>query len=56
MNDAEFGFESFVSDEVVSLLLKVARRADELMAGNENATGGRDYWTEAELEVFATGA
>ncbi len=52
MNNAEVSFEGVVVDEILRLLLSVARRADELMR-SENARGERDFWREAEKEILA---
>ncbi len=53
MNNAEATFDGTASDEIVRLLLSVARRADELMRGSGNVRDERDFWREAEVEVLA---
>lgn|GEM_PF-5631619 len=40
-------------DEIVELLLNVARRADELRRRNEGEASERDFWREAEAEVWS---
>jgi len=54
MNTAEITLENPASDEIMRLLLDVARRADELMRRSGSAVGERDFWREAEAEVFAS--
>ena len=51
-------FESLLSstpaagDELASLELEVARRADKLMRDDDGRRPGRDFWLEAEEEVW----
>ena len=41
-----------VNDDVIALLLSVARRADELVRTENERAPERDFWREAEQEVF----
>ena len=41
-----------VNDDLVALLLSVARRADELVRTEVERRSERDFWREAEEEVF----
>ena len=38
--------------ELVELELQIARRADELLRTAQNSDAGRDFWHEAEEEIW----
>lgn len=42
-----------VLDELTQLQLSVAQRADELMRNDRGTSPERDFWREAEEEIWA---
>ena len=44
-----------LNDDVITLLLSVARRADELVRTEAERAPERDFWREAEEEVCGWG-